>query len=67
MKDTKIFLKNKKKKIKKARDRYKNLSEEKIEKKHLYHRDRNKNLSEEKNKRKLSIWDIIIWHRKNHF
>ena len=55
MKDTKIFLKNKKKKIKKARDRYKNLSEEKIEKKHLYHRDRNKNLSEEKNKRKLSI------------
>ena len=56
MKDTKIFLKNKKKKIKKARDRCKNLSEEEIEKKHLYHRDRNKNLSEEKkNRRKLSI------------
>ena len=56
MKDTKIFLKNKKKNIKKARDRCKNLSEEEIEKKHLYHRDRNKNLSEEKkNRRKLSI------------
>ena len=52
---------------KEARERYQNLSEGEKGKRWKKVQDRHKNLSEEENKRKLSIWEIIIYHITNNF
>ena len=61
----KSFWRRKRKKAKKSRDRYKNLSEEEKEKKCQYHRDGIKNLSEEKIQKKVEyIRNYYLTHKK---
>ena len=62
----KSFGRTKRKKTKKAPDRYQNPSEEEKEKKSHYHRDRNKNLSKEEKQKKVEYMrNYYLAYKKN--